>query len=248
MKKIIILVNLITLITLVACASDPYAQNSANGIFELPFYDQIPDTYRNLLPSEYTVPAQIPETITDPHLLVAWIYLYNQVEPFPIHDGSMLTGRELAMVIIEQNVPVTWGSEPICHGNSCAIRFMCNNMECVENYTPDQVYPIYIAQRYQDTEKITLARMAGSLAHELYHHLSPFGPVPSSLYEEYWAYYVGAQIEHAKWAIFEGYNPNIEACLMAWFRVHGQKGYFGSDVYPMTLDHPVDTTSEVCMS
>jgi hypothetical protein len=247
MKKIITLTNLVFLITLAACDPKPNDPFSMNVALELLLNDHLPEIYRSLLPIEYIMPTQLPSTINDPHLFVAWIYLYNQNDPITIHDGSTLTGRDLAMVVIERSVPVSWGSKLICNGNSCAKRFACENMECVENFKPDEVYPIYISQRYQDTENITLARLAGSLAHELYHYILPFDSVQTSLYEEYWAFYIGAQVEQAKWAIFDPYDPNTAACLMAWFRVHGQKGYFGSDIYPMTLETPVDTTSEVCL-
>jgi hypothetical protein len=242
MKKIIILTNLIITIILAACSPDKISSISENDIYELP----LNDPYMTLLPAEYEIPADMPTTIEDPHLLAAWVFLYNQTEPITIHDGRTIIGRDLALRVIELGILVRWGSEEECGGNSCARRFACHDMDCIENYQPEKIYPIYLSQRYQDTKNVTLARLAGSLAHELYHHTLPFGPVSTNLYEEYWAYYIGAQVEKARWAIFDRYNPNSTACLMAWFRVHGQTGYFGSDVYPMTLDTPVDTTSEVC--
>ena len=246
MKKIIILVNLINLIILAACSSNN--PQSINHIQELPLASRLPEAFRSLLPEDYEIPAKLPQTIEDPHILAAWIYLYNQTAPIIVHDGSSLTGRSLAETVLNQNIPVQWGSDEICNGNSCSKRFICEDADCIENFQAEKVYPIYISQRYQDTTNITLARLAGSLAHELYHHQLPFGPVDTSLYEEYWAYYVGAQIEQAKWAIFEGYNPNSSACLKAWFRSHGQTGYFGSDEYPSTLQIEVDRTSEVCIT
>jgi len=242
MKKIIILTNLIITVILAACSPGQTSSSSVDEIYELP----LDDTYMALLPDGYEIPAALPATIEDPHLLAAWVFLYNQTDPITIHDGMTITGRELAQLVVEIGILVRWGSEEECNGNSCARRFTCPDMDCIENYQSEKVYPIYISQRFQDSENITLARLAGSVAHELYHHTLPFGPVSTNLYEEYWAYYIGAQVEKARWAIFERYDPNSEACLMAWFRVHGQTGYFGSDVYPMTLDTAVNTTSEVC--
>jgi hypothetical protein len=89
--------------------------------------------------------------------------------------------------------------------------------------------------------------LAGALAHELYHRTQPFGPVVSSLYEEYWAYYVGAKIAHIEWLKFDGYDPDIGACLRAWFVDHAHMKYLAKDIYPITLKSEVDTTSEVCI-
>ena len=246
MKKIIILVNLISLIFLAACSPDGETNQLLNSIQELPLANRLPDQYLSLLPTDYIIPEILPITIEDPYLLTAWIYLYNQTESISVPDHLNLSGRSLAETVIEQNIPIQWGDDTICNGNSCAKRYICQDIECAANYQADKVYPIYVSQRYQDREKTTLARLAGSLAHELYHYQLPFGPVDTSLYEEYWAYYVGAQIEQAKWAIFDRYNPNSSACLKAWFRSHGQTGYFGADEYPMTLQAEVDRTSEIC--
>lgn len=247
MQKNLILASLITLIALAACSPAQNSPQTAQAIYELPLADRLPEAYRSLLPEGSEIPSQLPATIEDPHLLAAWIFLYNQASPITVFDGSVLTGRSLALSVIEQDTPVRWGSDQVCSGNSCAKRFICKDMDCIASYTADEVFPIYISQRYQDTQNITLARLAGSLAHELFHHAQPFGPVDTSLYEEYWAYYVGAQVEQAKWAIFDGYDSKSAACLMAWFRVHGQTGYFGGDAYPMTLVVEVDTTSDVCL-
>ena len=248
MKKIIFLVNLISIILLAACSPDQNHPQSSSTILERPLAVNLPEPYRSLLPAGYEIPTQLPSTIEDPHLLAAWIYLYNQTETISLYDNKSLTGRSLAEYVIERSVRIQWGAESICNGNSCAQRFICTDEACVAKYTADKVYPIFVSLRYKDTTQTTLARLAGSLAHELYHHQLPFGPVDTSLYEEYWAYYVGAQIEKATWAIFDQYNPNTTACLYAWFRSHGQTGYFGADEYPFTLKTAVDRTSEICSS
>jgi hypothetical protein len=246
MKTIIILANLIFMILQPAGWPVQNVSRSTTDAYELPLGERLPGEYSSLLPEGYTIPAKLPKTIADPLLLIVWVYLYNQTDPITIHDGSHITGRSLAEMVIQHKVPVLWGTEDICHDNSCAKRYMCKTMDCVNSYSPDKVYPIYIARRYQDTEAYPLARLAASLAHELYHHSQPFGPVESSQYEEYWAYYVGIQIEQSKVAIFERYPPTTAACLKAWFRVHDLKSYLSLEAYPMTLDIPVDTTSEVC--
>jgi hypothetical protein len=246
MKKTIIFTSLIMIILHIGLRTAQNDSPSVNEMFELPLGRRLPGEYSSLLPEGYTIPAKLPKTIADPLLLIVWVYLYNQTDPITIHDGSHITGRSLAEMVIQHKVPVLWGTEDICHDNSCAKRYMCKTMDCVNSYSPDKVYPIYIARRYQDAEAYPLARLAASLAHELYHHSQPFGPVESSQYEEYWAYYVGIQIEKSKVAIFERYPPTTAACLKAWFRVHDLKSYLSLEAYPMTLDIPVDTTSEVC--
>jgi hypothetical protein len=246
MKKTIFLTSLIMIILQIARSIIQNDSPTVNDMLELPLGGRLPGEYSSLLPEGYTIPVKLPKTIDGPHLLAAWVYLYNQTDSITIHDGSRLTGRSLAEMVIQHKVPVLWGNEDICHDNSCAKRYMCKTMGCVDSYSPDKVYPIYIARRYQDAEAYPLARLAASLAHELYHHSQPFGPVESSQYEEYWAYYVGIQIEQSKVAIFDRYPPTVSACLKAWFRVHDLKDYLSLEAYPITLDIPVDTTSEVC--
>jgi hypothetical protein len=242
MKKIIILSHLITLITLAACSPS----QSMSAVYELPSTSELTEAYSSLLPEGYEVPGRLPNTITDSYLLTAWLYLYNQTDAIKIQDGSTITGNDLAMLVITRSIEIRWGSEQICNGNSCSERTICHNQDCIEKYDVNQEYPIFISPRFHDTAEFTLARLAGSIAHELYHHTLPFGPVDTNLYEEYYAFYVGAQIEQADWAIFEGYDPTVSACLKAWFRVNAKQGYLGSDEYPMTLTTPVDTHSQVC--
>jgi hypothetical protein len=76
MKKIIFLTNLIILVTLTACSPEPYT----NTIYELALAERLPTTYRDLLPDGAEVPSRFPATIEDPHLLAAWVYLYNQTD------------------------------------------------------------------------------------------------------------------------------------------------------------------------
>lgn len=246
MKKIIILTNLIALMIVSACSPQQASANASSALYELPATDRLTDEYRSLLPENNTVPDRLPTTIEDPHLLAAWVYLYNQNEPITIQDGATLTGRRLAEMVIERGIPVLWGSDAVCSGNSCSERFSCQDIACVASYTGEEIDPIYISQRFQDTQAFTLARLAGSLAHELYHYTRPFGPVESSLYEEYYAFYVGTQVEKADWAVFTGYQPLKLACLMQWFRVHGRTEYFGIPAYPFTLTAQTDQTSELC--
>lgn len=246
MKKTIIFINLIALTALAACSPEKGYTQPVNDIYEIPLANPLPEAYRGLLPPGTEIPEPLPKTIADPYLLTAWVYLYNQTNPITILDGLHLTGRDLAKLVFEQEIEVRWGSEEVCGGNSCAPRSVCYDLDCVANNNYVKVYPVYISQQYQDTDKFPLSQLAGGLAHELYHRTQPFGPVAASQYEEYWAYYIGAQIALIDWLKFDGYNPLDTTCLKAWFLDNDTSSYADLDPYPITLGNPVGLEREFC--
>jgi len=243
MKTILIITNLIIMILTTAACSPTIEISEMN---ELPAAKRLPDSYVSMLPENYEIPSQLPSTIKDPLILTAWVFLYNQQETIYLYDNEVLTGRNLALYVIEGKIPVKWGSDKICNGNSCSARPICRDADCISNLKVEKAYPVFLSLRYQDTNSDTLPALAGSIAHELFHHTLPFGAVDASLYEEYWAFYVGAQIEKADWANFTGYQPLNSACLKQWFRMHDRTGYFGIDMYPFTLQASTDLISPMC--
>jgi len=247
MKKIIILANLIILISLTACGSSKDNFQIITPAYEIPNTNPLPEEYRKLLPEGYEIPVKLPKGIEDAHLLVAWIYLYNQTDTISIQDDSVLSGRDLAMFVLNQQIQIRWGSDEICLGNSCAMRALCPAPDCGIGSEKERSIPVYISQRYQDSEAYPISRLAGSLSHELYHKTQPFGPVVSSLYEEFWAYYVAAQIEQSEWPIFDGYIPENHACLREWVHTNWQKTEFNMVDYPPSMTMQGDATGEVCV-
>jgi hypothetical protein len=214
-------------------------------VYEAPLGSSLPEAYKRLLPAGMETPERLPAKITDPLLLAAWVYLYNQVEPIEIHNDETTSGRQLALYALENNVPVEWGSDEICRGNSCSFRAMCEDEKCVTKYRSKKVNALYLSLRYHEATAEMLPNLAGSMGHELYHHQLPFGPVKTALYEEYWAYKIGGSISKADWATFEGYYPLDEASLVKWFDDHNWQGYTDRDVYPFTLKAEVNQALSV---
>jgi len=213
-------------------------------ILEAPLIERLPESYQAMLPEGTQIPDRLPKKIKDPFLLSAWIYLYNQTAPVRVQDNILLTGRSLAEYLLKNNVEVSWGSDEICNGNSCSRRPACLDADCTEYYIRRRkMNPIFIARRYRQESPEMLVMLAGSLAHEVYHHHWYFGPLDTTLFEEYWAYQVGARIRQDGWGAFDSYDPYNADCLQAWHQEQGVKGYFTVDTYPFTLEAEVDWDS-----
>jgi hypothetical protein len=245
MKKNLNLLTLIVITTsliLSACQNQPV---SIEFIQEMNAGTRLPKIKIDLLPENVIIPQKLPNTVRDELLLTAWVYLYNQNEPFQMWDGSTLTGRQLAQFIIDYKIEVKWGLEEICHNNSCTPRPVCQTNQCLEDYKEIGDYPIYIALRYQDTQVEDLPFLAGSLAHETYHHTEPHGKVSSTLFEEYWAFFVGKQISQDKSLDFKGYQPLNPSCLKLWLVQNNRTGY-ELEMYPNSILDLVDNDLPNC--
>jgi hypothetical protein len=244
MKAIFFLTNLIVNLTIALNTAIP--QNSGlseAAVMEAPLKDRLPSAYRELLPQDTEIPARLPAKITDPFLLAAWVVLYNQTDPITIHDQITLSGRSLAEIVLAKNVEILWSSNEICNGNSCSLRPTCKDAACVVSYKRTKLNPVYISLRYNEETPEMLVKLAGSLAHELYHYQWPFGPIETTLFEEYWAYYIGSQIRQDHWGEFNSYNPYNAACLKSWFADMAVQGYYTAQAYPFTLKADVDLSS-----
>lgn len=251
MKTTLTITSLTILILNIILNATSQPKVEMSEVYEIPLASNqassLPADYQSLLPAGFVTPEKLPAKISDPLLLTAWVYLYNLSEPITIYNGQTTSGRELAEYARTQRVPIQWGSDDICRGNSCSVRPTCPDAACVAKFKNNKTITIYLSQRYQENSTEMLRNLAGSMAHELYHHTLPFGPVKTSLYEEYWAYYIGGSISKASWATFDGYNPLQAACLTQWFSDHSWKGLNDHDLYPFTLTGvTVDLASQTC--
>lgn len=163
------------------------------------------------LPIGTAIPVQLPTTINDPQLLAALIYLTNLDNPITVWDGSVWTGRSLAQFVLDNNIPVNWSSPEICQF-SCIIRPICEDAGCARANEMD--YPIYIDPALKTS---SIQKIAGSLAHEIFHHTEPFGKVRSTLYEEYWAFKIGDSLSNGSWTPLVEGDEFKPVCLKQWF-------------------------------
>jgi hypothetical protein len=205
----------------------------------------LPEQYRNLLPAGTIVPDTLPASITDPLLLTGWITLYNQAAPITRWDGQVVSGKLLAQYIADQQVVVRWDTKNECNGSSCSPRPKCKAGLC-KLFQKNSSSPILVATAYLDPEKMNIAELAGTLAHESIHHMLPFGNVPDTLYEEFWAFSIGNQVSQATWLDYEGYNPLKAVCLRDWLGANGLGSYSGLPLYPAVVEASVDQTSSTC--
>lgn len=163
------------------------------------------------LPSGTAIPVQLPATISDPQLLAAWIYLSTLDDPIRVWGGSEFTGRSLAQFVLDNLIPVGWSTPDICRF-SCTIRPICEDASCPRYNEMD--YPIYLDPALKTA---SIQKIAGSLAHEIYHHTEPFGKVRSSLFEEYWAFKIGDSLSGSSWVPLVNGDEYKPTCLRQWF-------------------------------
>ena len=245
MKKNQSLLPLIVIITSLLLSACQNQSGSSEFIQELNAGGRQPKINLSLLPEDAVIPQSLPNTIRDPLLLTAWVYLYNQTEPFQMWDGSSLTGQMLAQFIIDYKITIKWGSAKICNNNSCTPRPVCHTDQCLQDYKAIGDYPIYIALRFQDSQADDLPLLAGSLAHEIYHHMEPHGKISSTLFEEYWAFYTGKQISGDPTLDFKGYKPLNPTCLKLWLSQNDRTGY-ELEMYPASMQSSVENSNPNC--
>jgi len=208
---------------------------------------RLPQEFIHLLPAGMSVPDRLPATIDDPILLTGWVYLYNQQEVLRVWEGESLTGREIANSVIDQGVTIQWNTKNECNGSSCTERPVCRlDSSCPAAGDNRGHVDIVIAKRYQDRKTLDLSRLAGTIAHEMIHYLMPFGGADDTLYEEYWAFTVGAQIYKQSGLDFEGFNPLRESCLKIWFKTNDRDYYGYLKPYPPSVLAQADTKTTHC--
>ena len=179
--------------------------------------------------SENATPPQSsqPTTIQDPSLIEAWNILNDNQENALDWDNHMITGHELAKYILERSIPVQFDTEGICQGSSCSVRYCAGDVCDFEDGNPG-IDPIYISLKLKDDPE----RLVRALMHEIYHRMEPFGNVRDTLFEEFWAYAVEAQLSGSGGEIFLGCDPKNSEELVQWFEVYQAGSYAGFEIYP----------------
>lgn len=176
-------------------------------------------------------PAETP-AIQEALILQGWDLLRSKKELIQVGDGMVLSGESLAMYLVENQIPVVWGSEAICGGSSCSRMYCGPDGNCSYEDGQPGIDPIYLNPAIRTQGVGMMERLAGELAHEAYHRMLPFGSEKISQLEEYWAFYVGTQVSQAGWPKFTGVDPQNPTQLQNWFYAHGLNGYLKLAPYP----------------
>jgi len=92
--------------------------------------------------------------------------------------------------------------------------------------------PIYINPSIKELGSGMIDRLASELAHEAFHRMRYFGNAKISQLEEYWAFYIGAQIARGSWLKFEDIDTQDPEQLQRWFYPNGMQGYLRLPPYP----------------
>jgi hypothetical protein len=166
------------------------------------------------------------DTIEDVNLRQALETLSTHQEIIRLWDGKTVSGWELVNFLKNKGIPVKWASEGPCKDVSCSQLFFFNGVYVYEDGIPG-ADPIYINPTIKD--QTALMR---SLSHEIFHRTQPFGKVLDTQLEEYWAFFVEAQISGSAWPVFDGYDPQDPASLRSWFITHRLPGYLDLEAYP----------------
>jgi hypothetical protein len=185
------------------------------------------------LPAGLVVPPALPAAITDPTLLEAWVRLYNYQDPIKLWDGSSLTGRSLAEYLLAHGIPVVWDTGKVCGGGSCSLISCAPGPVGPCNYANTQsgVAPIYV----RTAERGDMPALVDTLAHETFHRTQPFGAVPDTRFEEYWAFRIEYHIAPETWLTFGAYDPLDGNHLNLWIRDNGLEPYFQLAEYPASV-------------
>lgn len=173
------------------------------------------------LPVEISFTEILPATIRDPLLQAAWTKLYHSTQACPLWDGYTLTGQMLAQYVVDHAVIVAWNSNPAYLG-SWVDRFHSGN--------------IYLNPGLQKKSPRQMTYLVSDLAHEIFHHSLPFNQVEDTLYEEYWAFYVGACVSGQSMRGFKNIRPLSSASLAGWFQANRRGNYLGEfNPYPANV-------------
>ena len=188
-----------------------------------------PETVQD--PADSSAATQAP-AIQDPVILEGWNTLRGLREPVQVGDGMVLSGESLVQFLLESQIPVVWGSEAICGGSSCSRLYCSPEGEC--SYADGQpgIDPIYLNPAIPAQSVGMRDRLVGELAHEAFHRMRPFGVGTITQLEEYWAFYVGAQLVKAGFPQFEAVDPLDPEQLGRWFYLNGLHGYLKLAPYP----------------
>ena len=217
MSKSLYLISLIVILTLTSCQSSLMTNHTTAREIQPEDNTAVKAMQQ---PVDLTVPETLPTTIQDPTLLEGWIRLYNSTQSCELWDGYTLNGQELAQYVVDQAVVITWNTSPIYIG-SWADR--------------DNTGTIYINPDFKEETEMQMINIVSHMSHEIFHDLTPFNQKADTLYEEYWAYYVGACVSGLSLESFYT-HPMSAGSLKQWFINNGLANYLDDyEMYPGDL-------------
>jgi hypothetical protein len=220
MKKLIFLISLIAILTSTGCQTMPAqtAQNTKPNAYAVgPENQAIIDAIQ--FPEGTDLPAKLPTTIHDPILLKGWVLLYNRTKTCNLWEDHAITGRQLAEYVIDHQVVISWNTDPAYSDRSWVDRGGTDT--------------IYIHTGYQEDSETKWIALVNTMAHELFHRTSPFDQEQDTLYEEYYAFYVGSCVSGWAEADFDHFNPLSPTSLQNWFKYNNRAEYYvGYPLYP----------------
>ena len=179
---------------------------------------------------EQAIARDLPSLIPDPILRGAWLRLYQQQDPIQLWDSSTVTGRDLAQYLFDHNIPVVWDTGNVCSNSSCSIKH-CHADGCVYDEGKPGVEPIYILPAYLTDP----SGLVGTLAHEIFHRTQPFGAVPTTRFEEYWAFVIAAHLSTTDALVFSGYDSLYPGDLTLWINENRIGAYLALPEYPASV-------------
>jgi hypothetical protein len=216
MKKTLYIISLIVVLTTTGCQNSQMTTHKAARETKLDINAAVEAMQ---LPADTIKPDTLPTTIQDPILLEGWIHLYNQQQTCELWDGYTLTGQQLAQYVVDYDVVITWNTDPANGDGSWIDRGGTDN--------------IYVNPGLKERNENQMTRLVGTLAHEIFHRTTPFDQVADTLYEEYWAFYVGSCVSGQAQAGFYFTNPQSSASLKLWFETNNHSSYLNDyALYP----------------
>ncbi len=217
MNKTLYILSLIIVLTLTSCQSNAITNHTVAREIQPEDNTVVKVMW---LPGDIVRPETLPTTIQDPILLEGWIRLYNSTQNCELWDGYTLNGRELAQYVIDHAVVITWNTSPIYIG-SWSDR--------------DNTGTIYLDPVFKEETGMQMIGLVSLMSHEIFHDLIPFNQKADTLYEEYWAYYVGSCVSGQSLNSFYA-HPMSSASLKQWFITNGHANYLDMyGVYPGDL-------------
>jgi hypothetical protein len=215
MNKTLYIISLIVVLSLTSCQSSLMTNHTAASEIQLEINPAVKAMQR---PVDTAVAITFPTTIQDPTLLEGWIRLYNSTQNCGTWDGYTLTGQKLAQYVVDQALVITWNTSTIYIGS------------WVDR---DNTGTIYINPGYKEETETQMINLVSEISHEIFHDLTPFNQKADTLYEEYWAFYVGACVSGQSTEDFEHFNPISSASLTQWFETNNRGNYLGVfEMYP----------------
>lgn len=176
-------------------------------------------------------PTQSP-AIEDELILAGCMVLHSLQDPIQLPDGTLTSGNSLAQFILEQHIPVVWGSDEVCGGSSCSQQYCTLDGDCSYEDGQPGIDPIFLNDAIRSQSSGAIERLARELGHEAFHRMRFFGSGMITQLEEFWAFYLDTQLVKADWPRFDGIDPQDPEQLARWFSNHAMAGYLKLNPYP----------------